>query len=398
MLAPKGSTYNGRPTFANSMYLKKAQSEKPCLYEIPYDTSDPANRFVPDREETLTLEKESRSKLNKDKVQPYDYTKQNSLYENFKPASQEYHDQLAHANEVRKKMWRKSFVKSEPNFFKNIGFLPTSKSISKSRQAYNVMTNNINHFRELVDQAWEKHSHDSFRAPTALDMEILIKTCLMPLSIKTQNDSFIFVNELKQEMYVDLKYVESLKKEINKLESDKVDFSNMYDLLLQDCVSNDVMCSYLHSLSDLDAHTELQCLYLHKVKEYECLAQKLSKQTETVSKEVYNALSRSFAKLEKHSISLELALQQCQEQIKNDIVCKEKASIVFLKKREQYFKIQDLKAQLQDKNISISELKKLIEECKGKYVETKFDKPSVVRQPNAQRIPKPSVLGKPTPF
>ncbi|GJZ97565.1 hypothetical protein Tco_0670018 [Tanacetum coccineum] len=29
MLAPKGSTYNGRPTFANPMYLKKAQSEKP---------------------------------------------------------------------------------------------------------------------------------------------------------------------------------------------------------------------------------------------------------------------------------------------------------------------------------------------------------------------------------
>ncbi|GKD40629.1 retrovirus-related pol polyprotein from transposon TNT 1-94, partial [Tanacetum coccineum] len=31
-------------------------------------------------------------------------------------------------------------------------------------------------------------------------------------------------------------------------------------------------------------------------------------------------------------------------------------------------------------------------------VETKFDKPSVVRQPNAQRIPKPSNLGKPAPF
>ncbi|GKB33595.1 retrovirus-related pol polyprotein from transposon TNT 1-94 [Tanacetum coccineum] len=48
MLAPKCSTYNGRPTFANPRYLKKAQSEKPCLYEIPYDTSDPANRFAPD--------------------------------------------------------------------------------------------------------------------------------------------------------------------------------------------------------------------------------------------------------------------------------------------------------------------------------------------------------------
>ncbi|GKA09417.1 hypothetical protein Tco_0688748 [Tanacetum coccineum] len=87
MLAPKGSTFNGRPTFANPMYLKKAQSEKPCLYEIPYDTSDLANRFIPDRKETLTLEKESRSKLNKDLVKPYDYTKQNSLYEIFKPAS-----------------------------------------------------------------------------------------------------------------------------------------------------------------------------------------------------------------------------------------------------------------------------------------------------------------------
>nr|GEX20081.1 retrovirus-related Pol polyprotein from transposon TNT 1-94 [Tanacetum cinerariifolium] len=196
MLAPKGPTFNGRPTFSNPMYLKKAQYEKPCLYEIPYDISDPANRFVPEREETQTLRIESRLKLNKDLVRPYDYTKQNSLYETFKPATQEYHEHLAHANE-------------------------------------------------------------------------------------TQNDSFKFVHELKQEMHADLKYVESLEKEIKELKSEKAKFSNMYDILLQECVSNDVMCSYLHSLSDLDAHTELQCLYLHKVKECEALAQKLSKQTET---------------------------------------------------------------------------------------------------------------------
>ncbi|GJU04544.1 retrovirus-related pol polyprotein from transposon TNT 1-94 [Tanacetum coccineum] len=53
---------------------------------------------------------------------------------------------------------------------------------------------------------------------------------------------------------------------------------------------------------------------------------------------------------------------------------------------------------MQDKNIAISELKKPIEKCKGKSVEIQVDKPSVARQPNAQRIPKPSVLGKPTPF
>nr|GEU65436.1 hypothetical protein [Tanacetum cinerariifolium] len=66
MLAAKGPTFNGRPTFANLMYLKKAQSEKPCLYEILHDQSDLTNRLVPDREETLTLAEKSRSKLNKD--------------------------------------------------------------------------------------------------------------------------------------------------------------------------------------------------------------------------------------------------------------------------------------------------------------------------------------------
>ncbi|GJW75016.1 hypothetical protein Tco_0134386 [Tanacetum coccineum] len=144
-------------------------------------------------------------------------------------------------------------------------------------------------------------------------------------------------------MFADLKYVQSLEKEIDELESDKADFSNIYDLLLQECVSKDVVCSYLHSLSDFDAHTELQCLYHHKIKECDCLAEKLSKQTKNVGKQEYNELLQSFSKLEQHSNSLELALQQCQEEMKNDT------------------------------NIAISELKKLIEKMK------------VVRQPSAYK-------------
>ncbi|GJU79861.1 hypothetical protein Tco_1282226 [Tanacetum coccineum] len=155
---------------------------------------------------------------------------------------------------------------------------------------------------------------------------------MMPLALKTQNDSFAFVHELKQEMHVDLKYVESLEDEIDELESDKAEFSNMYDTLLQECVSNNIMCSYLQSSSDLDEITELQCLYLHKVRECDCLAQNLSKQTEFT------------------------------------------------------------------RTLQNSELKKLIEKSKKNLEDTKFDKPSVVRQPNAQRILKPSVLGKPAPF
>nr|GEV71129.1 integrase, catalytic region, zinc finger, CCHC-type, peptidase aspartic, catalytic [Tanacetum cinerariifolium] len=59
---------------------------------------------------------------------------------------------------------------------------------------------------------------------------------------------------------------------------------------------------------------------------------------------------------------------------------------------------EDLKAQLQDKGIVISELKKLKEKLKGKSVDTKFEKSSVIRQPNAFKSRRPSILGKPTIF
>ncbi|GKC18946.1 hypothetical protein Tco_1021096, partial [Tanacetum coccineum] len=72
--------------------------------------------------------------------------------------------------------------------------------------------------------------------------------------------------------------------------------------------------------------------------------------------------------------------------MKNNPVCKENASNVFRKEREQYHEIQDLKAQMQDKNISISELKKLIEKMKGKSVDTYFGKQSILKKPPLQPI------------
>ncbi|GJU12199.1 hypothetical protein Tco_1134595 [Tanacetum coccineum] len=111
-----------------------------------------------------------------------------------------------------------------------------------------------------------------------------------------------------------------------------------------------------------------------------------------------NITSKSFEALQTHAINLEISLQQCQKQIKNDKAFKENYSNEFLKEREQYFEIQDLKAQLQDKGIAISELKKLIEKLKGKYVETKFEKSSVIRQPNAFKSQRQSILGKPATF
>nr|GEU44039.1 retrovirus-related Pol polyprotein from transposon TNT 1-94 [Tanacetum cinerariifolium] len=199
--------------------------------------------------------------------------------------------------------------------------LDTKQTEFEKYKAFNDRTVNYAKLECKINEALGQIAHkdtvireDLFRAPTALDMELPIQTCLMPLAIKTESDSLKFVHELKQEMHADLKYVESLEKEIDELECKKDEFSDMYDEILQECVSKDVMCSYLMSLSDLDALAELQCMYLHKVKELNCLVQKLSNQTKYVSKEVHSELLQRFAKVEKHSISLEIALQKCKEQ------------------------------------------------------------------------------------
>ncbi|GKD38607.1 retrovirus-related pol polyprotein from transposon TNT 1-94 [Tanacetum coccineum] len=122
------------------------------------------------------------------------------------------------------------------------------------------------------------------RQPTIQYMTVLLKNLLIPLGIKSKNDGFQFETDVKQEMFADLEYVKSLEKEVDELESKKADFSNEYDLLLQECVSKDIMCSVLHSLVDIDEQTKLQCLYLEKTEECERLKIKLSKQTENVMK------------------------------------------------------------------------------------------------------------------
>ncbi|GJW07889.1 hypothetical protein Tco_1570312, partial [Tanacetum coccineum] len=119
----------------------------------------------------------------------------------------------------------------------------------------------------------------------------------------------------------------------------------------------DHMNAILGVYTTIDEFIDLQCDYVDQVVKCERLEKELSKS---------NITSMSFEALQQHAIDLELALQQY------------------------------LKAKLQDKGISISELKKPIEKMKGKSVETKFEKPSVIRQPNASQ--RQSVLGKLTTF
>nr|GEV46258.1 integrase, catalytic region, zinc finger, CCHC-type, peptidase aspartic, catalytic [Tanacetum cinerariifolium] len=71
-------------------------------------------------------------------------------------------------------------------------------------KAYEILVVKEKH-DELIKQSLLTKSHyEGLVKQKTKDIEILIQTCLIPLALKTQNDSFIFVHELKQEMYDDL--------------------------------------------------------------------------------------------------------------------------------------------------------------------------------------------------
>nr|GEX62309.1 hypothetical protein [Tanacetum cinerariifolium] len=143
-------------------------------------------------------------------------------------------------------------------------------------------------------------------------------------------------------MVADLRYFNSLEVEVDSLKSQlktqKTLFMNEIDRLSREYYYADHMNAILGVYTELDEVTNLQCDYLELLAKYNCLEKELSK-----SKVI-------------------------------------------------------LESSIRGKGIAISELKKLIEKLKRNSVDTKSGKSSVVRQPNAFKSQRQSVLGKPSIF
>ncbi|GJS48937.1 retrovirus-related pol polyprotein from transposon TNT 1-94 [Tanacetum coccineum] len=106
----------------------------------------------------------------------------------------------------------------------------------------------------------------------------------MPLPLRTQNDSFAFVHELKQEMHADLKYVESLEDELDELESDKAENFQKKNCMICFLQNVCLRCyvSYLQSSSDLDDDHLITMLYFLKSWYVTVLHNASSEQTEFI--------------------------------------------------------------------------------------------------------------------
>ncbi|GJR87414.1 retrovirus-related pol polyprotein from transposon TNT 1-94 [Tanacetum coccineum] len=147
-------------------------------------------------------------------------------------------------------------------------------------------------------------------------------------------------------MVANLRYFNSLELEVDSLKSQldiqKTQFLNEIDRLSRKYYYADHVNAILGVYIEMDEVTNLQCDNLEALEKCQRLEKDLSKS---------RTMSKSFEALQKHAINLELDLQQY------------------------------LKAQLQDKGIAISELKKLIEKMKGNSVETKVIPSASVSRP-----------------
>nr|GFB28520.1 hypothetical protein [Tanacetum cinerariifolium] len=273
-----------RTSFAKPEFLKKAQRDNPRLYDIGYYNDNLALMLAPESDEVISLEKESQKRM--DESIPLDKKCQSSI------------------------------------------------EIFKVKTYVNTIINGVELCKEKIANRTYSGNIDQFIQNT-------IEANFSPVISRINAGLEQFHRCLNEEIVADLRYFNSLELEVDslrsQLETQKTQFLNEIDRLSKEYYYANHINVILSVYTELDEVTNLQCDYLEFLEKCEGLETELSKS---------KMMSKSFEALKKHAINLEIDLQQCQEKIKNDKSFMENLSKEFCKEHEQYFEIQDLKAQL----------------------------------------------------
>ncbi|GJZ90185.1 retrovirus-related pol polyprotein from transposon TNT 1-94 [Tanacetum coccineum] len=144
--------------------------------------------------------------------------------------------------------------------------------------------------------------------------------------------------------------------------------------LLEHILYQDVMCIAMHAdvenecvvpaINDNLAYVEMEQSYIYEYSKVLELEDELSNKKNMVEKVVYDELLNICSRLENRCISLEIKVQQYKESFQNNKSCQNQDASAFLK----FFEINELKAQLQKKNTSLSHLKDYVATLKAKSV------------------------------
>nr|GEU86849.1 hypothetical protein [Tanacetum cinerariifolium] len=317
---------NCKTSFAKPEFLKKAQRANPCLYDIGCYNDKFALMLAPESDEVIRLEKESRSKLS-DLIRPFNYEKLNNLYDMFVPqreksSAQRYFSErskMSHTpvnNENSKESFNKQTTLLEKRMDESILWdqkCKNSKELFKIKKGVDAICDGVERCKQKIAKRTYFCHIDPFIQNT-------IEGNFCPQIRSINADLEMFHLCLKEEMVADLRYFNSLELEVDSLKSQLETQKTQF-------------------LNEIDRHSREYYYVDHMNAILELSKSKM--------------MSKSFEALQKHAINLELELHQYKEKIKNDKSFKENQSKEFPKERKQYFEIQDLKAQLQDKGIAI---------------------------------------------
>ncbi|GKA01256.1 hypothetical protein Tco_0673921 [Tanacetum coccineum] len=131
---------------------------------------------------------------------------------------------------------------------------------------------------------------------------------------------------------------------------------------ITEVINKDIVNVIMNSSADIASVNVHEC--------EKCLKLETELQTDFIEKEIYDKLFKSFTTLEKHCISLEVDSQLNQEIFQRDNSVSNQSALSF----DQLFKLNELKAQSQEKDTIIKKLKERIKSLSGKMNEDKVKK------------------------
>ncbi|GKB41359.1 hypothetical protein Tco_0886301 [Tanacetum coccineum] len=350
----------------NLFYLRKDQRIKPTLYDGVVISNTHVAMPVIDDEETLILEEESRSKMfekAKDPEtvkqnishKPIDYEKLNRLTEDFgkrftpqQELSAEQAFWLRISNPSIEPSFTPPVIVDVPSELPKVSLVNTSlKKLKFHLTQFDSVVKKRTTPSALEEGEWGfEHTKAVFNKeiiPFLKSLKDIFNVFDKDLLNEITEVQTVFdqMETAVQQFSIDKQCLEIAKKEI-LLENDR---------LLQKIMSQDVLLTVMNSMSLNNESVNIEMKKCDSCEKCLSLDSELSK-----SKQVYNNLLKKHSQLEKHCISLEVSMQLKQEVFQNDESFVSQNAVEI----PEYFKINDLKAQLQNQDTTICKLKDTI--------------------------------------
>ncbi|GJW14757.1 retrovirus-related pol polyprotein from transposon TNT 1-94 [Tanacetum coccineum] len=337
--------------FQNPFYLKKAQQLEPKLYDgnIIKNTSA---IVIPDSEETLMLAKESRSKILLKQQDPIMLEKK----VNTTPV-----DYVNSVNSLDPTPSSRPTKVEVPKELPKVSMVNTSlKKLKHHLAGFDVVVKERTTATAITKGSWGfEHTKACFRdeiIPFVKALKDLFNTFDQYLI-----DELFEVQNVFHQME---QAVEQHRLESKTFEVKMNQVLNKNERLLEQVINKDIMnviVNYSVNNASVNVHECEKCLKLKT---------ELLNKKDFVEKEIYDKLFRSYTTLEKHYISLEVNTQLNQELFQRDNFVSNQSAPSF----DQFFELNELKAQSQEKDTVIKKLKERIKSLSGNMNEDKVNK------------------------